>query len=1263
MSNIVPFVHLHLHTTYSLLDGACQIKPLVSRVKELGMEACAITDHGNLFGLKAFYDECRKQGIKPILGCEAYVAQRTIHDKTEQIDRSGHHLVLLAKNLTGYHNLLKLISIAHTEGFYHRARIDKELLVKYHEGLICSSACIAGEIPSLILEGKLEEAEKSTLWYKDLFGEDFYLEIMRHKPAPGVLCRKDGEEPLENLQDRVNATIMEIASKHGIKVIATNDVHFLLESHDEAHDVLLCLGTGKKLADKDRLRYTRQEWLKSYDEMCANLPGFHEQIHNTVEVAAKVEEYELNSSPILPVFPIPEDFGSEEEYHKIYNEENLREEFGERFEALAKQGIDKLIRIKFEADYLYKLCYDGAAKRWPAGITGEIRERIEFEFNTIKTMGFPGYFLIVQDYIAAARNMGVSVGPGRGSGAGSIVAYCLGITNIDPMKYDLLFERFLNPDRISMPDFDVDFDDEGRGRVLEYVTNKYGVEHVAHIVTFGQMAPKSAIKDVCRVMDIPLAESNRLAALIPETPKITFPKAIKANPELEKEFNSDDPQIRKALELARILDGTIRQPGVHACGVIISRDPLIDTIPVIPTEGESLLTTQYDGHFVEPIGLLKMDFLGLKTLTVLKGCISNIKEDYGIDINPDEIPLDDKETYALFSRGETTGLFQFESGGMKKYLRELKPTCLEDLVAMNALYRPGPMQYIPQFIRRKHGQEAIVYDHPLMEKYLSSTYGVCVYQEQVMLLSRLLGGFTRGESDSLRKAMGKKLKDVMDKLLDKFQTGCLNNKEFCKGTTTVLLPKRDEKGEIIRNPDGSVKAYEEKPLYLDKPEDVKLLVGKIWSDWEAFASYAFNKSHAVCYAYVAYQTGYLKAHYKAEFMCAQMDSEIGNFDKLPGLVAECADLGLKVLPPDVNFSLARFSPGDNAVRFGLAGIKGVGAAASAAIVEERKKNGIYKSFIEFCERVDPVAVSRRDMESLIKAGAFDCFNIHRARLLNGLEKAFSYAATTRADKQAGQGNLFATFGVEEEIKYTDEQLPQCEEWRQREALQMERELVGMYLSGDPLREYRIFMDALGTTTIGKALAYRGGENEKLEVRLCGIVTSIQIKKTREKQEDMAIVTIEDGGDHMEAVLFPKSYRFGHNAKSLQLDELMVFCGDLSFKDGKVSLLANEVFKLPDAVNNFIDKAIFNLPYSEDFELVEKIHRLVSSNTGYLPITLHIKDSRDNTIVIEVPSEFKIMPNFAFVEDVREKLGPKVIQFSAKSTIYSEYKPRRWVPKN
>ena len=1272
MSDTVPFVHLHVHTTYSLLDGACQIGPLVNRARELGMPALAITDHGNLFGLKAFYDECRKKKdkkgnplakVKPILGCEAYVARRSRLDKVDKdIDKSGDHLILLAKNLTGYRNLMRMISLAHTEGFYQKPRIDKELLGKYHDGLICSSACIAGEIPRLILENRLDDAAKAAQWFKDIFGEDYYLEVMRHQAAPDVAFRKDGEEPLEVLQDRVNSGVMEIAKRLGIEVIATNDVHFLRESDGEAHDALLCIGTGKKIADKDRLHYTRQEWLKSYDEMIANLPGFAEQIHNTIKIAEKVEEYDLDRDPILPVFPIPEEFGKEEDYRAKYGEEELRNEFGERFDKLAKNGIDKVVRIKFEADYLEYLTRKGAAKRWPDGLSEEVEKRLVFELDTIKTMGFPGYFLIVQDYIAAAREMGVAVGPGRGSGAGSIVAYCLGITNIDPLKYDLLFERFLNPDRISMPDFDVDFDDIGRGKVLEYVTRKYGTDHVAHIVTFGQMAPKMAIKDVCRVMDIPLAESNRLAGLVPATPKITFEKALKESAELRKEMDSEKPEIRKALELARILDGTLRQPGVHACGVIISRDPLVETIPVMPTENESLLTTQYDGHFVEPIGLLKMDFLGLKTLSVLKGCVANIKEDYGIEIDPDALPLDDKETYALFSRGETTGLFQFESEGMKKYLRELKPTRLEDLVAMNALFRPGPMQYIPQFINRKHGREPIVYDHPLMAKYLDTTYGICVYQEQVMLLSRLLGGFTRGESDTLRKAMGKKKLDVMEELKVKFVAGCLDNKEFRNGRTKASVPvfERAPDGKILVDEKGFPKFHrEDKELDLSKEEDAKLLVEKIWLDWRAFAEYAFNKSHAVCYAYLAYQTGYLKAHYKAEFMCAQIDSEIGNAEKIAGLVAECADLGLKVLPPDVNFSLGRFSPGDNSVRFGLMGVKNVGLNAAAAIVEERKKNGLYKSFVDFCERVDPAVVKKRDVESLIKAGAFDSFGIHRARLFLGIDFAFAHAAEKQRDKAAGQGNLFEAFDMGEAAGITDSDLPDCPEWSQREALQMEKELVGLFLSGDPLGKYRVFINELGTQSVSQALSYRGSDG--FDARVCGLVTDIQIKITREKREQMAIVTLDDCGDHMEVVLFPRAYANKSNAAALQPDEPMMFSGELHFDNGKASLWANEAFRLADAATAFTDKIVVSLPYSADGALAAKAAETIKKHPGTVPVALSMRDSEGNVVHIDIPLSFSAAPDFSLAEDMEKTLGAGAMHLSAKESIYLEYKPRRRRP--
>ena len=1235
-----PFVHLHVHTTYSLLDGATQLEPLVKRAKALGMSACAITDHGNLYGLKAFYDVCNKNKIKPILGCEAYISDED-HTVKDKDNYTFHHLILLAKNRTGYRNLVKLISIAHIEGMYYRPRIDKKLLEKYHEGLICSSACIAGPIPRLILDGRVADAEQEAAWYKNLFGDDFYLEIMYHKAAPGVQTGDDpGEEPVHVHEARSNAALLQIGEKLGIKVIATNDVHFLNEDDAEAHDILLCLGTGKKVSDVKRLRYTRQEWFKSYEEMCANLPDNLAEIHNTVEVADKVETYELDHAPILPVFPIPESFGTEEDYRKRFNVDNLRPEFGDRFGKLLEAGLDKVVRIKLEADYLEHLTREGAARRYPEGLTPEAEERLAFELQTIKTMGFPGYFLIVQDYIAAARQMGVSVGPGRGSGAGSIVAYCLGITNIDPLKYDLLFERFLNPDRISMPDFDVDFDDDGRGRVLEWVTKKYGVDHVAHIVTFGQMAPKSAIKDVCRVMDIPLDESNRLASLVPDKPKITFADALSPKkkdgtpnenyaPELEKAFNDPNPTIHQALTLARKLDGTLRQPGIHACGVIISRDPLIETLPVMPTDGESLLTTQYDGHFVEPIGLLKMDFLGLKTLTVIKECLDNIKEDYGIDLDIDALPLDDKETYDLFARGETTGLFQFESEGMKKYLRELRPTCLEDLVAMNALFRPGPMQYIPQFINRKHGREPIVYDHPLMSKYLSTTYGVCVYQEQVMLLSRLLGGFTRGQSDSLRKAMGKKKLDVMEELKVKFVAGCLANKAF-----RDYGPCQSEAG-------------------------ARKLIDKIWDDWRNFASYAFNKSHAVCYAYVAYQTGYLKAHYKAEFMCAQIDSEFGNFDKLPGLVAEAADQGLKVLPPDVNFSLARFSPGDNSIRYGLGGIKGVGTQAGESIVAERKRNGLYKSFMDFFERMDASVVKKPALEALVKAGAFDGFGLARARMLNGIEFALARAQEKQYERATGQGNLFEAFNVDAGSGSKDEDLPQVPEWPTKEKLGYERELLGIYVSGNPLDRYASFIHDLSTKTVPAMLTFKGDNG--VDIRTCGLATSVAHKFTRERNEEMAIVTLEAGNEKIEAVLFPRAFQFGKNAEALQEGQPLVACGELQLRDGKPAFYVNELFHLSDAIRLFTDTAVVIVPYTDPAEMTDKIRQvagIIVAHPGKTRIRLWVTDEKGDKVVIDAGPSHKVELDFHVIDEIEKLLGRNTVRLVPQDDIYAEFKARR-----
>ena len=1063
------FVHLHLHTTYSLLDGQCQIVPLVKKARKLGMPALAVTDHGNLFALKMFYDECRSKKektygelagvhVKPILGCEAYVTSTGDHlsrDKSE----TRHHLCLHAMNVTGYHNLVKLISEAHIHGFYMRPRIDHALLEKYHEGLHCSAACIAGEVAHAIETDRMDEAEKIAKWYKDLFGENYSLEVMLHKATkagPDIPLSAQTEfVDLYQRQLKVVKGMLDLGRKLDIRVIATNDVHFLDAEDDDSHDVLLALSTGKKMSDEKRMIYTGQEYFKTEEEMRALFAENPELIANTREVADRVEEFELDSPPIMPKFAIPITFGTEEGYAKKFDEEALKAEFNSvqkptNFDRLG--GYEKVLRIKFEADYLESLVWAGAKKRWgdpkkDGEIPAAVRERVQFELDTIKLMGFPGYFLIVRDYIRAAREeCGVWVGPGRGSAAGSAVAYALWITNVDPLKYDLLFERFLNPDRISMPDIDVDFDDAGRERVLDYVTRKYGADHVAHIVTFGQMAAKSAIKDVGRVMDYPLADTNKLASFVPDTPKINFKKARKESPDLEAAFNSEDPVVHKLMERAGRLEGCIRQPGVHACGVIISRDPIAETLPVMPTpekagskkakgdaaaSEDKLLTTQYDGHFVEPVGLLKMDFLGLKTLTVEKECVAllgknnprvpeAIRNEAG-ELDTDKIPDDDKETYELFSRGETTGLFQFESPGMKKWLIALQPERLTDLVAMNALYRPGPMDYIPTFVARKQGTEPVTYDHPEMEGRLKDTYGVTVYQEQVMLLSRDLAGFTRGESDKLRKAMGKKLMDIMNELKAKFVKGCLANPKF-----------RIDKWE-------------------DEAEATKL-IEKIWKDWEAFASYAFNKSHAVCYAWVAYQTGFLKAHYPAEFMCAQISSEIGNFDKLPGFVAEARDIGLELLLPDVNESGARFVPakGSKGIRYGLGGIKGVGSAAAEAIVAEREANGPYRSFLDFCLRLGGSnLINKRVLENLTRTGAFSTLEPNRAKLFNNIEYALKKAQQRAKEKASAQMSFFDAMACDDETA-SDAELSDFPPFAPAEDLKNERDLLGVYISGNPL---------------------------------------------------------------------------------------------------------------------------------------------------------------------------------------------------------------------
>jgi len=1022
------FTHLHVHSHYSLLDGLSKVEEIVDKCIDSGMNAVALTDHGNMYGIKDLLDYCKKkEGFKPIVGTEAYCARRGRHSmnddkavngegRTYVIDRSGWHLILLAKNMEGYHNLCRLVSHGYmSDAFYHTPRIDKELLEKWHEGIICCSACLGGELPQKILDGlakggDFSEAEETVKWFKNLFGEDYYIEIQRHETQkPGA------DVEVYERQKQVNPVLIDLARKYGIKIIATNDAHFVNEEDAEAHDRLICLSTNHYVNDVNRMHYTKQEWLKTPDEMAAIFADIPEALENTQEIVDKVEIYDIDHGPIMPKFDIPESFGKEEDYPD---------------------------RLAFESAYLRYLTMEGAKQRYGEerlATDEELKERIEFELNTIISMGFPGYFLIVMDFIRAAREeLDVSVGPGRGSAAGSVVAYCLKITDLDPLKYDLLFERFLNPDRISLPDIDTDFEDCGRGKVLDYVSRKYGETHVAHIVTYGKMATKSALADVGRVQQVPLAFVNELKSYVPDRdfpdsvlknlpkdakkPKVNLKNCYKYIDELKREYETGDPNTRSMLEYAARLEGTIRQVGVHACGVIIGADDLTNFAPLSSVEDKNskkrVLVTEYDGHVVESVGLIKMDFLGLITLTIIKECLRNIKKAHGIDIDIDHIPIDDELTYKLFQEGRTVAVFQFESAGMQKYLRELKPTVIGDLIAMNALYRPGPMDYIPQFIKRKQGLEEVTYDIPVMEKYLKDTYGVTVYQEQVMLLSRLLANFTRGESDKLRKAMGKKQMAVLESLQVKFMEG------------------------------GKANGHDEK------------ILTKIWEDWKKFASYAFNKSHAACYSWVAYQTGYLKAHYPAEFMAANLTVHKDDIKEVTKLMDECKALGLSVLEPDVNESELTFTVNkEGAIRFGLGGIKGVGEGAAEAIITEREKNGKYKDIYDFLERVNLQSCNRKTIENLAQAGAFECFeDLYREQFfglnedgLTGLDLLMNYGQKWQADQANSANSLFSDFDIAIEIKHPE--LPQVPRWNTIERLNKEKDLIGIYLSAHPLDEY------------------------------------------------------------------------------------------------------------------------------------------------------------------------------------------------------------------
>ena len=1192
------FVHLHVHTQYSILDGAAAISPLIKRAKALGMKALAITDHGNMYGVKNFHDVATDAGIKPILGCETYVVRNRFEkDKDE---KAGDHLILLAKNLTGYHNLCKIVSYSFTEGFYYKPRIDKKLLEQYHEGLICCSACLGGEVPQAIMRNDMEEAEQVVRWFKSVFGDDYYLELQLH---PSGDPRKDADV-YEN-QLLVNKALLELSAKCGVKYICSNDVHFILAEDAVAHDHLICLNTGRDLDDPNRMRYTFQEYLKSPEEMAQLFPDHPEALATTLEIADKVEEYKLTHAPLMPNFPPPPEFHMpfeelrESLVKKIEDQEELARidacHSVEELDAWAeesKERSEKLMTAK-QFCYLKDLTYKGAHLRYGAELSEEVEKRIRYELSTIEWMGFPGYFLIVWDYIRAAREMGVSVGPGRGSAAGSVVAYCLKITNIDPLKYDLLFERFLNPERISLPDVDVDFDEDGRDDVLHYGVHKYGQKRVAQIVTFGTMAPKLAIRDVARVQKLALSESDRLAKLVPDkvTPdkkagETPFDFCYKESPELAAERESPNQLIRNTLKYAEKLEGSIRQTGVHACGVIIGQDDLENFAPMAIAKDADLNVVEFEGKEVESVGLIKMDFLGLRTLSIIKDAVTNVKNVHGIDVDIDNIPLDDAPTYEVFSRGDTTGLFQFESPGMKKHLRNLKPNRFEDLIAMNALYRPGPMEYIPNFIARKHGLEPVTYDIADMEEYLSDTYGITVYQEQVMLLSQKLAGFTGGEADTLRKAMGKKQRAVLDKMKPKFIEGC---------------SKRGHDAKICE---------------------------KIWGDWEAFASYAFNKSHSTCYAYIAYQTGYLKAHYPSEFMAALLSRNLSDIKQITLYMNECKRMGIRVLGPDINESLNNFSSNkEGDVRFGLAAVKGVGEAAVESIVAERNKNGKFKDIYDFFERVNYTAVNRKCLENIAYAGGFDSISgFHRCKFFGTdlrdsssttfIEQLVRYGQRFQSEKDNAQQSLFG--GGEGVVDIQHPVIPACQDWSTLETLGKEREMIGLYLSAHPLDDYAVIIRNMCKTQLSDLDNLESLRGQEIAVAGMVIATQNLVTKTG---KPWGKFTLEDYNGTHEFALFSKDYE--NFRKYLFNDYFLFIRGKVQpkpYNDKELEFKITSMVQLSEMRDTMIKEMYIQLAI-EDItrEMIEELTHRIKESEGSTTLRVNVYD-RDAQVSVNMFSK-------------------------------------------
>ena len=1214
------FVHLHVHTQYSILDGQSSIPGLFERAKELGMPALAITDHGNMYGVKEFLKVAKKfPEVKPIIGCEVYVTKHYDHKLKDKDHRAYFHLILLAKNYTGYKNLMKICSTGHIEGkYYEKPRVCHEIIEQYSEGLVCCSACIAGEVPRAIIAGDMKGAEEAIMWHKKVFGDDFYLEVQQHKTEiPG-----QSQEVYER-QIVANEGIFELAAKTGTKVVASNDVHFVRKEDGPAHDRLICLTTNTYVDEPDRMRYTQQEYLKSEEEMLDMFYKHPETLANTLEIAEKIENFKIDKDPILPKFDLPEEF--------LADIDTYLEKYKDIIDAgrCDPKGNDRGVEFTHSVAYLCHLTYIGAKVRYGETLNDVQAERIEFELKTICSMGFPDYFLIVQDFIAAARSEGISVGPGRGSAAGSAVAYCLRITNIDPIKYDLLFERFLNPDRINMPDVDIDFDDDGRYRVFQYIEEKYGKDHISHVITYGTMAAKSAIKDVARVSRMSIEESNRLTKLVPDKPfeatveedgkkvkkefKPKLSNCLKYG-ELSTELNTGTPEVQEVLTYAGKLEGCIRQTGVHACAMIIGRGNLTEYIPISIANdkltGEEVWVSQYDGHYIEEVGMLKMDFLGLRTLSIIKECQANIKRRHGIEFDIEKIPIDDQLTYELYSRGDTTSVFQFESPGMKEWLIKLQPTRFEDLIAMNALYRPGPMDYIPDFVERKQGRQPIVYDLPEMEETLQDTYGITVYQEQVMLLSRKLADFTRGQADTLRKAMGKKLKDVLDSLKGLFLEGGTKNGH----------PKE--------------------------------MLEKIWADWEKFASYAFNKSHATCYAWVSYQTGWLKAHYPAEFQAANLTKNLSNMDEIKKIMDDCKKNGIKVLNPDINESDSKFTVNKQGeIRFGLGGIKGFGDNIVRAILAERTENGLFADIFDFVERMSGV-VNRKAFEALLHSGAFDSFGLSRKQFLTPCKNGDLFIDTLlrygELFKQDSMNSSISLFGDAEELKPERPEIPSSNgEEDMLEKLKMEKELVGMYLSAHPLDRYLFELENFTTCQVGEIndlVSECEMKKTKQKAYVAGLVISTQTM-TNKNGRPWSKTVIEDFGGSYEIALFGKDHE--NFMSYMQLNNAIFIEGEIEEKyyikpeeraQGKTSPYAFKVKKIM-LLGNVTDSFVkgFAIYVSTDMltqEFRDKLVKMIKRNKGSVPLTMFLHDPQKGWNIEFLSRKFRVAVTADFIEELK-----------------------------